>query len=132
MMTGELDCIRRVRLQASFVFLTRYQQDLKCTWTVCRVRVGYTNSENCTIGGNNIQTDFGQHIACCHLEIAWRCYCLCAWCTLLKGTTGDYNEHVRRMQEVPLSVGLARSANYFRYGQLLALLRCSSVPRLRC
>ena len=113
MMTGELDCIRRVQLWASFAFLTRYQQDLKYTWTVCRVRAGYAHSENCTIGGNYIQTDFGQHIAFCHSEIAWRCYCLCVWCTLLQGTTWGYNEHVRRMQEVPLSVGLMRSAKLF-------------------
>ena len=91
MMTGELDCIRRVRLRASFAFLTKYQQDLKYTRTVCRVRAGYTHSENCTIGGNYIQTDFGQHIAFCHLEIVWRCYCLCVWCTLLQGI------HTRRM-----------------------------------
>ena len=107
MMTGELDYIRRVWLRASFAFLTRYQQDLKRTWTVCKVRAGYTQSENCTIGGNYIQTDFGQHIAFCHLELA------CVWCILLKGTTRDYYDHVRRMQEVPLSVGLARSAKFF-------------------
>ena len=35
MMTGELDCIRHVRLRTSFAFLTRYQQDLKYTRTVC-------------------------------------------------------------------------------------------------
>ena len=68
MMTGELDYICCVWLRASFAFLTRYQQDLKCTWTVCKVRAGYTQSENCTIGGNYIQTDFGQHIAFCHLR----------------------------------------------------------------
>ena len=49
----------------------------------------------------------------CHLEIAWQCYCLCVWCTLLQGTTRDYNDHVRRMQKVLLSVGLARSAKLF-------------------
>ena len=110
---GELDYIRRVWLWASFAFLTRYQQDLKCKWTECKVRAGYTQSENCTFGGNYIQTDFGKHIAFCHLELAWRCYCLCVWCTLPKGTNRDYNDHVQRMHEVPLSVGLAMSAKLF-------------------
>ena len=59
MMTVELDYVGRVWLQASFAFLTKYQQDLKYTWTVCTLRAGYTQSENCTIGGNYIQTVSG-------------------------------------------------------------------------
>ena len=39
------------------------QQDLRYTWTVCKLRVGYTQSENCTIGGNYIQTDFTRRCA---------------------------------------------------------------------
>ena len=113
MATGELDYIRRVWLRAFFAFLTRYQQHLKRKRTECKVRVGCTQSENCTYGGNYIQADFGKHIAFCHLELAWQCYCLGVWCTLLKETTRDYNDHVRHMHEVPLFVRLAISAKFF-------------------
>ena len=113
MATGELDYIRRVWLRAFFAFLTRYQQDLKRKRTECKVRVGCTQSENCTYGGNYIQADFGKHIAFSHLELAWQCYCLGVWCTLSKGTTRDYNDHIWRMHEVPLSVRLAISAKLF-------------------
>ena len=57
--------------------------------------------------------DFGKHIAFCHWDLTWRRYCLCVRYTLSKGTTPDYNDHVWRMHEVPLSVGLAMSAKFF-------------------
>ena len=67
---SELDYLRRIWPRASFVFMSRYQQDLECLRKECKERFGCTQSGNCTHCGKYIQRDLGKHIAFYHMELA--------------------------------------------------------------
>ena len=68
-----------------------------------------------TVGdcGKHIPQNLGKHIALYHMELAQLWHCPVTWCTVWKGTTQDWVDHMRKAHDIPPLVKAANLARWF-------------------
>ena len=110
---SDIGCLRLDWPKDFFGFVGRYQCELEQMRKACRDRFGPTASGPCPMCDKYIKVNLGKHVALYHLDLAQLWRCPVPWCTVWKGTSQDYVDHMRKAHNTPVVVKAGNRARWF-------------------
>ena len=109
----DFSLLRQQWLTSIMESLIWMQCELDCMNTKSKLRYKSTPAASCSFCGKWIKNDMHRHVAMFHLDLGQLWRCPVSWCTVWKGTSQDYMDHLRGSHSVSSEVKTACLARFF-------------------